>query len=244
MATQQPALVISAVLVALTILRVLAVARFDSATALAILQAVDQVRLLMATAITTVSLAAAMILTSGTGLRLAFDGWPKGDSSLLRFFATAGGALIAILVVLGTVSVIALLVAAALWLAIGAIRLAVRAPTNAAIKRATKEQRARLQRANWPITSAILAGLFVTSLLSPWTPSETILTADAKLSPAYVLGKTQEQVLILVDEQVQFIDASAIKKRSICDVTSPWWTESALGLLSRPSYPKCADSSR
>ena len=239
--TEHAALVLSATLIVLSLVHVLAVARFDLATAEVLLAVANRVHILLATA---ASLFLAIVLGALVN--------PISRKRLMRGL-TWGASSIAEIITLSV-----------MWLGFS-IALSLLSPVSTAVvvlvtcmyfwhrrvarrtRRVTEDGRIVLKRrdtALWVkyLQNALLVLLAIVFLSTPWMPRERVVYGNGQVQIGYIIGEQGGQTLILTnDRRATWLRTSDIEDRRVCGPSRSGWWVTPFRRIVDGGYERCSE---
>jgi hypothetical protein len=240
---EHPALAASAALIALALIHVVAVARFDLATAQALLSVSSRTHVLLATAASVLLIVIVAALINPISRTWLFRGF-KSDASrtdeiVAGIAMTFGGA--------AAFARTSPLMVGVLILLAGFVGLHIRKARKEG--RVDKHGRVMLKSRRtgaWLLYGQNLLLVFLLLLLfsSPWMPREQVTLTNEEALVGYVMGEQAGQTLILTrDRNVVWKRTPEIQNRRVCGYTrSGWWSTPFRELLIG-GYEPCAEAS-
>ncbi len=232
LATEHLGLLVSAMLVAVTLLHVLVVAGWDLPTALAVLDVADRTQVLLASA---ASVAVAIGATAVLQFRRV---WPTYRRFIDGSTAQQGVATIGF--ILGLSAIPAIPVGAGLLIVL------IYAFGQMAVRRASRrggvseDGRVLVSRERWSLVTLfawIATGwILIVILTQPWVPFEEVSLRDDTSVTGYVIGQDGAMTLVLDDRQAKWIKTDDVDARRICGRDQSWWQYSLsdIGLDYKP----------
>jgi hypothetical protein len=218
------ALALSATLIFLSLVHVLAVARFDLATAEVLLAVANRAHILLATTASLLVVVALGVLVNPITRKRLMRGLTWGASSIeeiVTLSVISLGLPIGFAVLSPVTAGVVILVVCVLGLHRRIARRAGRVTEGGRIM--LKNPQAGL----WVkfLQNALLVLLALSFLGTPWMPREQVTYGNEQVQIGYVIGEQGGQTLILAnDERATWVRTSDIEGRRICGSRGGWWT--------------------
>lgn len=233
LATEHLGLLLSAMLVAVTLLHVLAVAGWDLPTALAVLDVADRTQVLLASAVIVA------VVVGATTVFMQFRRvWPTYRRLIEGSTAQQGVAIIVFILVLSALPAIPVGAALLIVLIYALGEMLVRRASKRG--RVSEDGRVLVSPESWSwftLVAWMVTGLTLISILSqPWVPFEEVSLSDDTSVTGYVIGQDGAMTLVLDDGQAKWIKTDDVDARRICGRDQSWWQYSLsdIGLDYKP----------
>lgn len=241
LAREHVPLLVSAVTLMVTYLRVLAAAGFNTSTALALANSTSSAQLLF------VLTQSALTVASAFGFGLLLSLWsPRQQSSFSGGRLERDAFVVLLLVLVAALLPAVLFIAGISWMG---LELAARLHYRRLGNLDDHQPRRKNSPLAWRALMAALVFLVIAGIAlgrDPWLPREAI-EIQGDLLDGYVVSDSNGWTTVLTHEprQVVRFPSSSMTSRKLCqDSTTDWWEEPAILLFGRDrptEYPPCSE---
>ena len=207
---EHAALLVGATTVAFAGVRLLAIARFDTATAAAILQATGTGNVIVGTLLSLLPFVVALVTVLCSVVVFVDHSWCPLPRATMQWMLYIGCALTLFIVPLLLATIVVALGAA---MAITRWRRHGRADPD--IRTLLTRSRFLRVEARVLLTFTVLAALVVPT---PWLSLEQVTTANGSTLVGYIAGESQEELVLLLDNNraIRLVSKSDVTARTLC----------------------------
>lgn len=226
LASQHFALVASAALILLSVIRVYYFVGFDTSSALSVLSVVNRTQVLVSSLLSLLIFIGPFLLIFAPAPAWVMAGHEPGTSFVTKLRLALGLAIAPLAI---TAMSVPLLIGVLIGVTLSLIRARRRRKGSSATTSAGLSD-----SYNWFIS--IVIGLAILSMLvTPWQARESLLVKDSdRQTVGYVVGEQAGKILVYETwHGVQWLDQGSLLSRENCAKTSEWWVSSLSGLIHR-----------
>lgn len=225
------ALAISAALITLSVLHVLLVARFDTATALALLSVANRTVILTSTLLSVAASASLGVITA------VLPDAPR----LARRIPTSSFAVTATIAFIVGVLIVAAMQAPRVGLVIPVIGLGIVVLLRPRKTDQGSSSNADATQIGHMLLATCSALLALSILMMPWVPQENIVVGGEKTS-GFIYGSDQGRFLIMIDQNAIWVPAERVERRELCSKSNGSWLMAPL--VKFTDYSDCSEQRR